>query len=73
VRLGLHRTTGGTPCGRSIFTLWVITGRVRMNMIRRTSITSMIGVVLMVLNGCSATVAKAMRRRRCIPFLLDVM
>ena len=56
VDLGLG-LVGGPTVGRSIFTLWVITGMVMMNMMRRTSMTSMIGVVLIVLNGCSATVA----------------
>jgi hypothetical protein len=43
--------------GRSIFTLWVASGMEMMNMMRRTSMTSMRGVVFTVLNGSSLTVA----------------
>src|SRR5687767_13552121 len=45
---------GRLVCGMSSFTAWVITGRVMMNMIRSTNMTSINGVVLISIMGSSS-------------------
>ena len=46
-------TGSGGVAGRSSGTLWLATGMIMMNMIRRTSITSTSGVVLIAEIGAS--------------------
>ena len=47
----------GWLTGRSSFTAWVWIGMVMMNMIRRTSMTSISGVVLMSIIGSPSTLS----------------
>jgi hypothetical protein len=72
VDAGKSRLAGGVPTGSRIFTEWVAIGTVRMNMMRRTSITSIRGVVLRFAIGASGIAAKAGTGRRIASLLFVV-